>query len=560
MVRINAARVGALALLGTVGALAACSADEGGSTAAGAGAGGVVAPDPVADAASKQSADASTSALADASSPNPAPDAATLADAAADASARADGAVDPDSSGAVMVDLGETDVGCGGGISPPCAVGKHCLLDRDCDVACNYAGVCVSAPSCKTHLGGDTCGLGEVGAAGAMHESCCRSLPIPGYADPSHPGKTTYLDKYEITAGRIRSWVAQMAAANAGDIKGWVASHRPQIWDPAWEAYLPSGDEGGTLTIGRRLLGDPRPEDRGAMGPPGPGVILPPATDQVKNMGLNYQFGSEVYVDLHGSDCGTWVGSYGFPTYFYPADILARNGQAPRTNGVGLLGEPIAAQDLLDVKSMNCITNAMLAAFCAWDDGQLATGEALDFVTATPASLGNVSGCGVQYDNHGALLGNSFVGTVQTGGRCAPVALVNATFDAGDHLPVVGSPLNAHNYHYPDLGNQTSDKAWEIAAPGRGSQAAFGGGQADVVRINAGDEPWMDLNGNVSEAALDMTGAMFTGNFALKYRGIGYGTARSDLNTTYIKGETILRLQRPEAKAAYTGGRCMRFR
>ena len=93
-------------------------------------------------------------------------------------------------------------------------------------------------------------------------------------------------------------------------------------------------------------------------------------------------------------------------------------------------------------------------------------------------------------DNHGELLGNVFTDTVQTGGRCAPVALVNATFDAGDALPVAGSPLNAHNYHYPDLGGSSADKAWQIAAPGRASLAAAAmGQQPDVVRINAGDEP-----------------------------------------------------------------------
>ena len=545
----NTVRVGKIALLCTIGLLAACSAgnsDDSSSTsstdpatgsgsagsASGGGGGGTFG----------SKADAGASMQADAGSASTTPDGGTSADGGAHS---ADGGPNK---------LGETDVGCGGGISPPCSVGKHCLLDRDCEVACNYAGKCVSAPSCKTHLGGDTCGAGEVGAAGASHEECCRSLLIPGYADPAHPGQVAMLDKYEITAGRIRSWTSQMAAANGGvaDVKGWVAAHPPQIWDPAWEAFLPTGDEGGTLLVGRRLLGDPRPEDAGNNGPPGPGVILPPDTDQVKNMGLNYQFGSEIYVDLHGADCGTWNGAYGFPTFFYPAPILARSGQAPRVDGRGFLGETIPAQDALDVKSMNCITNAMLAAFCAWDGGQLATDEALDFVTDTPASLGNVSGCGTQYDNHGNLLGNNFTGTVQTGGRCAPVSQINATFDGGDTLPVKGSPLNAHNYHYPDLGNQTADKAWEIAAPGRV--------QADSVAILPGVEPWMDLNGNVSEAALDMTGATFTGNFALKYRGIAYGTSRSDLNMTLMKGETIRRIQRPEAKGGYIGGRCMRFR
>jgi len=40
-----------------------------------------------------------------------------------------------------------------------------------------------------------------------------------------------------------------------------------------------------------------------------------------------------------------------------------------------------------------------------------------------------VSGCGTQYDNHGELLGNIFTHTLQIGGRCAPVSLINATFD-----------------------------------------------------------------------------------------------------------------------------------
>jgi hypothetical protein len=457
----------------------------------------------------------------------------------------------------------ETDVDCGGPSAPKCAEGLGCLADSDCDVACSYAKKCVGAPSCATHLGGDTCGIGEVGEPGAKHESCCRSLPVPGFTDAAHAGKKVYLDKYEITTGRIRAFVERLAAANGGvpNVKAWIAAHTPQIWDPAWNTFMPSDTEGGTATIQRRLLGDPRPEDANPPEQPGPGVILPPPTDQVRHMGTNYTFGSEIYVDLHGNNCATYPGSFGFPTYWYPANILARDGQVARVDGLTASGATIPAKDYLDVKAMNCIPNALLAAFCAWDGGQLATDEVLDYVTATPASLGNISGCGTQYDNHGELLGNVFDHTVQTGGRCAPVPFVNATFDAGDNLPVAGSPLNKHNYHYPDLGNSTNDKAWEIAAPGRASTAeAVFGQQADVVRINPGDEPWMDLNGNLSEAALDTSGGTFTGAFALKYRGIGYGSSRSDLNMTVIKGESDIRIKRPEAKAAYIGGRCMRFK
>jgi hypothetical protein len=457
----------------------------------------------------------------------------------------------------------ETDVDCGGSRAPKCGEGQGCVRDDDCNVACNDARRCVTAPSCRAHLGGDTCGKGEVGEPGAAHESCCRTLVVPGYADPLHPGATVYLDKYEITAGRIRSFIAQMTAASGGrpDIKAYIASHRPALWDNAWSIFLPEDVSGASITIARRLLGDPRTEDSQSTDPPGPGVILPPATDQTRNLGVDYQFGAEVYVDLHGSNCGTFLDSFGFPTYYYTPAILSLNGELARASGLTSSGQMIAAQDLLDVKSVNCISNAMLAAFCHWDGGQLATDEVLDFVTDTPASLGNTSGCGSQVDDHDKLLRNVFTGTVQVGGRCAPVAWVNASFDAGDSLPVAGSALNRHNYHYPDTGAVTHDKAWQIAAPGRASLATAANGQAtDVVRINPGDEPWMDLHGNLSEAALDMEGSAFTGRFALKYRGIGYGTSRSELNVSLVSGEAVLRVQRPEAKAATTGGRCMRFR
>jgi len=454
----------------------------------------------------------------------------------------------------------ETDVDCGGKSAPKCTEGKSCGSDDDCDVACAYDKKCVGAPSCAVHLGGDTCGEGEVEQSGP-HESCCRTLPVKGWTDPSHPGKQVYLDKYEITAGRIRAWVAAMAKMYNGnpDVRTWIQQHRPAIWDDAWNQFLPSDWEGPVIVINRRLLGDPRPEDYGWG--VGPGVIVPPPTDQPRHLGINYQFNSEVYVDLHGSDCGAYTDSYGFSTYFYPADILDRDGQQPRTDGTGYNGQKIPAQELLDVKAMNCIPQDMLAAFCAWDGGQLATDSVLDYITASPPDLGWVSGCGTQRDNHSDLLNKKYDTSIQTGGRCPAVSLINATFDAGDNLPEPNSYLNQHQYWYPDLGNQTYDKEWEVSAPGRASLATAANGKAvDAIAINPGDEPWMDLAGNLSESALQMNGASFSGLFTLKYRGIGYGSSRSDLNTTYMKGETVLRLQRPEAKAAYIGGRCMRFK
>jgi hypothetical protein len=458
----------------------------------------------------------------------------------------------------------ETDVDCGGATAPKCTEGKSCNEDTDCEVACSYAKKCIGAKSCKPHLGGDTCGEGEVEEGPTGHESCCRTLPVAGFSDKLHPGKQVYLDKYEITAGRIRAWIEAMAMANGGEpnVKAWIAANKPAVWSDAWNEVLPEGFEGPTKIINRRLLGDPRPEDNGWG--VGPGVILPPPTDEPRNFGVNYQFNSEVYVDLHGMNCGTWKGTYGFPTFYYPPDILARNSQVARSDGKTNNGQVIPAKDLLDVKAMNCIPNAMLAAFCAWDGGQLATDEVLDYVTSSPATYGYaVSGCGTQYDNHGDLLKEppDFSRTVQTGGTCRDVLHINATFDAGDALPKTGNHrLNEHHYWYPWLTGD-HDKSAQIAAPGRGSTAVEAAGKAvDAIALKPGDEPWMDLAGNLSEIALDTNNGAFGGMFTAKLRGIGYGSSRSDLNVKEVKGETIRRVQRPEAKAAYFGGRCMRFK
>ncbi len=447
---------------------------------------------------------------------------------------------------------GETDLGCGGLTSPPCAEGKKCLVDTDCVVACGYANTCVSARSCKPHLGGDTCGQGEVGQAGALHESCCRTLPVTGYADPRNPGKTVYLDKYEITAGRVRAFIKDITDKSQGkpDIRAWIGKNTPSIWDNAWNKFLPSSNESDTVHVDRNLLGDVRPNE-----PP------LPDTDQDQKVGVNYQFNGQLFVYLHGNNCSTHEDAFGFPTFFYPASVLAMTGPGifpPRANGTTPGGVMVPAAEHLDVKAMNCITNALLAAFCHWDSAQLATDDVLNFVTGSPATLGNAPGCGTQVGNE--YYPRSDAAT--KGGRCADLTLINASFDAGGQLPEPGDPLNASNYIFPIFPDGTThDKAWEIAAPGRGTIKA-GGAQTDVVRLKDLDEPWVDLAGNLNESVLTMSGASFTGKFGLKFRGIGFQSARSELNfNANWPGEGGLRrIERPEAKAGFAGGRCMRFR
>ena len=67
---------------------------------------------------------------------------------------------------------------------------------------------------------------------------------------------------------------------------------------------------------------------------------------------------------------------------------------------------------------------------------------------------------------------------------------------------------------------------------------------------------------SINETVLTMNGSTFSGKFGLKYRGIGYQSARLELNTRADwEGEGgVRRLERPEARAGFAGGRCMRFR
>jgi hypothetical protein len=402
----------------------------------------------------------------------------------------------------------ETDIDCGGAAptnAPKCAAGKKCLVDGDCLGACNYAKKCVEAPSCKPQYGGDTCGAGDFEEAGKQHESCCKTLPVPGFTDASYAGKQVFLDKYEITAGRVRAFIEDIAAKNGGEpnIKAWVAANKPKLWSSTFDFILPSGNE---------------IEDGVTMPHPVPASGAP-ATN---NVGFFYSFNATRYTYVHGDNCFVGSGSYGFPSFFYPANVLALTGSAervaPRSESPTGPLLALGAKEQLDMKSMNCIPAAVLAAFCHWDGGQLATDEVLDFVTNAPASLQWGAGCG---------------------SRCAPLNQVQATNDSGSDTGVI--------YYYPYYGG-SSEGTSRVASPGRVT--------TDVVRINAGDEPWMDLHGNMHEIVLDVTGGTFQNQFGIKYRGLGYGSARAGGNGSASGGK----FNWPEYKAAYSGGRCMRFR
>ena len=119
----------------------------------------------------------------------------------------------------------ETDIDCGGTAPKRCVEKNACKADTDCTDFCGSDLKCVTGRSCKAVLvdadtkitltaGLVTCGVGETTDATHTHESCCRSLPLPGTPAPAR------LDKYEVTSGRFRQFIETVGP----NIRGWVAT------------------------------------------------------------------------------------------------------------------------------------------------------------------------------------------------------------------------------------------------------------------------------------------------------------------------------------------------
>lgn len=135
----------------------------------------------------------------------------------------------------------ETDVDCGGTKAPRCAVGKSCTGHGDCaSDACAYDQKCVEHKGCTGHFGGDTCGDGETGDTNAKHESCCTTIAVT-----DRPAGSFVVDKYHVTAGRMRAFVERYG----GDLQSWAATN-PKNWNQAWNDKLPA-----SLSDAHYLLG-----------------------------------------------------------------------------------------------------------------------------------------------------------------------------------------------------------------------------------------------------------------------------------------------------------------
>ena len=442
----------------------------------------------------------------------------------------------------------ESDVDCGGveTAAPKCTAGKKCNARTDCgsDVCMRDGptkGTCVgdAAPSCGTYYGGQTCGAGEVGQGAAQHESCCKTLPVAAsFKDRLHPGKRVYLDKYEITAGRMREFLTRMEETYGGQarVQTWLKANMPAFWNDSadatknWTRWLP---EGKTTSVSLPRFDTYRPPGEPAVG----GTVY-------GDVGSDYILGPNGwYFYTHGHNCDA---AYGYPTYWHPpADWQTKHDGDPARR---------MTKEQLDVRSLNCAPPALLAAFCAWDGGQLATVSVLAEVTGVayasrstgPCTSG--AGC-VSSWRYGTVAGSRFPLLTQNSAAmtCANqencpsakpcpgsdgCAIANFSNDAGQLFWGPAVPY----YYRPGV----DDYAARIAAPGRMT--------GDRVVYNAGDEPWMDLRGNLQELSLDDRTANTYAFGGVHYDSIGRRAKGA--------GNQI----QPEFKIAQAGGRCMRFR
>ena len=199
----------------------------------------------------------------------------------------------------------ESDVDCGGTTTgaAKCATAKQCAVHADCvSNGCSFDKKCATNPSCTAQGGGYTCGEGE-GATG----DCCAQAPISGYP-------TTTIDKYGVTAGRMRAFVERLN----GDVRTFAQT--VPGWSAAYNGMVPS-----TVAEANTILGpywDDAPND--------------PSGGSSKR------------------SCAAT--SFGGHTYYTPGDSLQKYTQAQ-----------------LDPKALNCVGWHIAKAFCAWDNGRLAT-------------------------------------------------------------------------------------------------------------------------------------------------------------------------------------------
>ena len=373
----------------------------------------------------------------------------------------------------------ESDIDCGGTLTgaPKCAVTKGCNAHADCESdGCDDTMHCANGRSCTQTNGGLTCGEGEVTAAGlpgAKHESCCGAIAIPGRA--------TKLDKYKITAGRMRAFVER----TKGDVLGWYeankaslsATQRGQI--EAYKGYLPSD-----------LTSYP--------------------------YGAEYQLGgTSILPQRPSSSQGCYVGNA----------ANQANGSHTYWNGALEQEDRGFDQAFLDRLPLNCVTYPMVAAFCAWDGGRVET-----FEEHTAAYGGGT----YPWGNAPAAGGYAVVGGVFQ--LYGPAASPSGACPSCD-----GNRVNwSFNYQFPEGGNAAKpwDYAYFISPPGRFPAGASTAGHQDIAGLmmeltstQTGNDTTVDLNGQ----SVTQPKVMWSKNGSWEGHAVGYAGFSFAIMTKYGK-------------------------
>jgi len=348
----------------------------------------------------------------------------------------------------------ESDVDCGGGAptnAPRCLIDQKCALGTDCKSGGCSAGLgnkCTLLSCATAEVAGiNSCGAKETGEAGAVHESCCKSLVLPTRT-------TRRLDKYEITAGRFRSFLT--AIGPTGNVRAWVQ---------AYAAANPSSQ------LASLLSAFPSVAD------------LYPAAARFDNMSLTAHMSLDIdnYNGIRG--CANYDGSYSANTYWQdydPMDFGLPKRPTPRT--------------VSDEKSLNCAMPIMFAAFCAWDGGEMPTyADYLDIWTQTfpwgPTDLQRpaYNWCNGPYNNGGFTC------------QCAPPdGMHPPSIPAGSTCPAGGFATNGEAgifYEFPIGTDRSKDNEPLIAAPGRLQQ--------DATALKSNGESWFDVFANLAEYTAD---------------------------------------------------------
>lgn len=364
----------------------------------------------------------------------------------------------------------ETDEDCGGPTCSACGVGKGCLTGTDCaSLGCNYANKCAAGRSCTQRYGGDTCGLGGAGGVGAAQwEDCCVKAPVTPTSGPTN-GQTILLDKYQVTAGRMRVFLesinynvrafVQQARAQGKiplipDQSGNNAGRR--LLEADWDLYLPVSFGGSAAAT--------ELEDRDQ----GSAVLERGIYSSIRN-----HLGGRIFKNNAQSSTGCYVGSPGTHAFRFPDG--QQDGATP--------GED---QNVYDTKSMQCIDYLVAQAFCIWDGGRLHLGPewTAAWGAGTTASPWLPQG---ETRAPRRIGDNTYFG-------CRFPTVTDATFPAfctaQSQFPedIPGRTIEFANYRYsyewPNLG-ATGDYIVFISAPGR-LRGRGPNGHADVIGDNYG--------------------------------------------------------------------------